>query len=211
MAFDPDLSLGATAQLHWEHRVIEAVVACARRLPPLASADEAARDDLAFVVAFFDRYMHGWHFQNEETYFVPVLHHMGTDDAQRAAVHIDVEHQQSHVALKALRAHLAAALQGDAEAMASFDGALPPYLDLALTHIHLEDRYLYLLLQRVLSSIAQRHLGWVLRHDPATEGRPGLPQDLEDQARALAARHGVAFPTWDAVLAGLQEAAGEPQ
>jgi len=202
---DPDLSLGATTQLYWEHRVIEAAVACARKIPPLATATAGEHADVALIVRFFDQYVHAWHYANEETYFVPMLRTMGTSSASSAVLRIDEEHGQSHVALAALQAHLAEAGRGDALAPGLFDAAWPRFLDLVLTHVHHEDRYLYRMLMSALSSPAQRHLGWVLRHAPASEGRQSVPLALEDEVRALSARYAVAFPGWDETLASLDQ------
>ena len=206
--FETELSLGATAQLYWEHRVIEVVAACASRMGSLLRAGADRRKDAAFVMRFFDGYMHAWHFVNEERYFVPVLRTMGTGSAQRAAEHLTDEHGQCHAGLKELRALLEHALEGDRAAAASFDEGLPAYLDLVMSHLRKEDRYLYGLLQRALSSPAQRHLGWVLRHEPVGEGRDGQPAGLEAEARELAARYGVPFPAWDQTLEGLEAACG---
>lgn len=199
-----EISLGATSQLYWEHRVIEAVTSCAQRLGPVASASPQTRADLEAVFAFFRDYVDTWHFLNEEKFFVPVLRTIGSEGTLRAVERIVTEHQESRAAFIELEDAYRAATGGDDAAAHVFDARLRKYLDLVLAHLWMEDRYLYRMLQNALSSPAQRHLGWVLRHEPVSEGRDAQPVLHEEAARRLCARYGVTFPAWDAVLNGLE-------
>jgi|GEM_PF-2660828 len=200
----PELSLGATSQLYWEHRVVEAVATCARRLGPIADATPPVRADYEAVFTFFLAYVDTWHFLNEEKFFVPVLRGMGTTGSLLAVERIVAEHEESRLAFLAMKASYDAASTGDPQAAGVFDAQFTRYLDQLLEHLWLEDRYLYRLLQNALSSPAQRHLGWVLRHEPASEGRDGTPVEQEEVARRLCTRNGVTFPAWDQVLEGLE-------
>ncbi len=199
-----EASLGATAQVYWEHRVIEAVDAAARTLDDGSTASEEARQEYAIILDFFEVYVDAWHFGNEERFLVPVLRAMGTAAASLAMQSIAGEHDGAREAFRRLKDHHERLIAGDATVEASFPAMFKAYLDLTMDHLHREDGYLYALLQNALSSGAQRQLGWELRHRPVEAGRLEMPVVEEEAARRLCTRRGVPFPTWDEVVARLE-------
>lgn len=183
-----------TAVLSEEHRIIEVVLSCLEKVAQEAVDNsrleaEPAGQVVDFIRNFADKCHHG----KEEDHLFTTLERKGMPSSGGpVAVMLD-EHEQGRALVKAMADNIAAASEGEAQALGAYVTAAREYVILLRSHIHKEDKILFPIAERMLDDDEMDQLNDTFNRVESEHMGLGTHQQYIDLAKSLAERYSVAL------------------
>jgi len=148
-----------TRILSEEHRVIEVMLACLKRMTEQAVVEkkldrEAAEQAVDFIRTFAD----GCHHGKEEEHLFTLLTAKGMPKEGGPVGQMLFEHEQGRAFVRGMDENIAAAAEGNEAALQGFVSHANGYVELLRNHIHKEDNILFPMADRMLSADDQKNL-----------------------------------------------------
>jgi hemerythrin-like domain-containing protein len=184
-----------TEILKAEHRVIERVLASLEVLTTKAlKAGKLEADAAAHAVDFFRNFADRCHHGKEEAKLFPALEAKGFSPEDGPTAVMRAEHEQGRAYVRVLAESLAAAGQGDAQALKRFAQAAQGYVDLLRQHIQKEDHCLFAMADSALSADEQLSLLEAFERIEHEDLGAGTHEKFLKIAEDLCRRYGLAVP-----------------
>lgn len=182
-----------TTVLSEEHRVIEVVLSCLEQMAQEAIDNgrldaEPAGQVVDFIRNFADKCHHG----KEEDHLFTALADKGMSPSEGPVAVMLNEHDQGRALVKAMADSIAAASDGEMQALGLFVTSARNFVLLLRNHIHKEDRILFPIAERMLSDDEMNQLNETFNTVESEHMGTGTHQRYIDLARDLAQRYAVA-------------------
>jgi len=175
-----------------EHRVIEQVLNSLQAIVEEGMAngrleEESARMAVDFFRNFADRCHHG----KEEVHLFPWMESKGFDRNNGPTGVMMREHEIGRAHVRGMEEAIAAAAQGDGEALKRFASHANGYIEMLREHIQKEDHCLFNMANQVMSEEDERRMLSLFEHVEEDEMKAGTHEKYLRVAQTLAEKYGV--------------------
>lgn len=175
-----------------EHRVIEVVLDCLEQIAGQAvTTGTLDRDSAEQAVDFFRTFADGCHHGKEEKHLFPAMVAKGVPERGGPVGVMLAEHEQGRGYIRTMSDQIAAAAEGDADAIDMFAGAAKAYVAMLRAHIMKEDQVLFPLADRMMTDEDERSLMAAYDHVEHHHMGEGTHERYLEIASRLAEKYGV--------------------